>query len=96
MAITTALLRRAETAILEVGSDEPVPLNEGEGMFPLTFSRASLRRVKTRQFWVDVWWATARFARGIRDTMDGFWVTVKEVALEFWRETTWTRLLGIA
>ena len=73
--LTTALLKRAETAILEPGGgdNEPIPLNEAEPPLLAFISRQNLRRAATRQFWVDIWWTVARFMRGayeiVRDTV---------------------------
>ncbi|KAH7104673.1 hypothetical protein BKA62DRAFT_692995 [Auriculariales sp. MPI-PUGE-AT-0066] len=68
--LTTALLRRAETAILEVGSNEPIPLEDAEEPPLLAMlTRQNLRRTITRQFWVDRWWDLARFGRGVMEVV---------------------------
>lgn len=64
-ALTTELLKRAETAILEVGSDQPVPLNEPDSINV----RASLARMRTRAFWRECWWDLIRLLRGAKDSI---------------------------
>ncbi|KZW02588.1 hypothetical protein EXIGLDRAFT_732847 [Exidia glandulosa HHB12029] len=81
--LTTELLRRAETAILEVGSDQPIPLEE-QPSFNLTSLRASLSRMRTRAFWRELWWECVRLFRGAKDSVVGLWDALRQVF--HWRD----------
>ncbi|EJD55559.1 hypothetical protein AURDEDRAFT_155802 [Auricularia subglabra TFB-10046 SS5] len=74
--LSTELLRRAETAILEVGSNEAVPLEEP--VHPFQFTRDRLRKIGTRAFWRDLWWTCIRWLRGAKDSVVEVWNVVRQ------------------